>query len=64
MNVGELLTDESRMIVVAVYSLLLAHPGPIFGRSDANSYESDVTASSNTFSEKADPETTITQRNA
>lgn len=43
------------MIVIAVYSLIVAHPGPIFGRSDANVYESDVTATSDGFTAKAEP---------
>lgn len=50
------------MIVLAVYSLVIAHPGPIFGRSDANTYETDVTATSDAFTEKAEPGMSTTQQ--
>lgn len=55
LNTRDLLTNDCRMIVIAVYSLIVAHPGPIFGRSDANVYESDVTATSDGFTAKAEP---------
>ena len=51
------------MIILAVYSLIIAHPGPVFGRSDANIYESNVTAASDGFTEKAEPGIPATQRN-
>lgn len=53
---------EGVMIVLAVYSLVIAHPGPIFGRSDANTYETDVTATSDAFTEKAEPGMSTTQQ--
>ena len=43
------------MIVLALYSLMIAHPGPIFAPSDANIYESNVTATSDGFTEKEEP---------
>ena len=49
------------MIVLAVYSLAIAHPGPGFGRPNAEIYEPDVTPNSHGFTEKADPGTSITQ---
>ena len=49
------------MIVIAVYSLIIAHPGPVFGRSDANVYESNVTAASDGFTEKAEPGVSATE---
>ncbi len=42
------------MIVLAIYALIIAHPGPIFRNSGANNYESHVTATSNDFTEKAE----------
>lgn len=50
------------MIVIAVYSLIIAHPGPIFGRSDANVYESEVIATSDGFTEKVEPGISATQQ--
>lgn len=47
---------EYRMIILAVYALVVAHPGPVFGQSDANIYESNVTAASDGFAEKAGDE--------
>ena len=49
------LTHEYSMIILALYSLVIAHPGPIFAPSDANIYESNVTATSNGFTEKEEP---------
>lgn len=56
------LGNEHRMIVIAVYSLIIAHPGPIFGRSDANVYESEVIATSDGFTEKVEPGISATQQ--
>ena len=50
-----------RMIVLAVYALLIAHPGPIFGDSDAG-YGSDAMAASDGYNEKADPGMETTER--
>ena len=50
------------MSVLAVYALVVAHPGPVFGRSDANMYESDVTAPSDGGTEKAEPGISATQQ--
>lgn len=50
------------MSVLAVYSLVIAHPGPVIGRSDANTYESDVASTSDGFPEKAEPVTPTTQQ--
>lgn len=52
---------EGVMIVLAIFSLVIAHPGPIFRHSDANIYEHDVTATSDGFTEKAEPGMSITQ---
>lgn len=41
------------MSVLAVYSLVVAHPGPMYERSDI--YESDVIATSDDFREKSEP---------
>ncbi len=46
------LTVGYRMSVLAVYSLVLAQPGPIFGRSDANI---NVATTSAGVTEKAEP---------
>ena len=43
------------MSVLAVYSLIIAQPGPIFGKSDAHKYESNVTAASEGITEKPEP---------
>lgn len=51
------------MSVLAVYALVVAHPGPVFGRSDANMYESDVTAPSDGRTEKVEPGISATQQN-
>ncbi|CAD6593741.1 MAG: hypothetical protein ASARMPRED_007904 [Alectoria sarmentosa] len=53
---------EGVMSVLAVYALVVAHPGPVFGRSDANMYESDVTAPSDGGTEKAEPGISATQQ--
>lgn len=58
------LISEYRMSVLAVYSLAISHPGPIFGQSDANVYESNVRVASDSFTEKADPESLTTQDNS
>ena len=50
------------MSVLAVYSLVIAHPGPIFGRTDANIYEANVTATSDRFTENAEPEMSTTRQ--
>ena len=63
LNEKNLLISEYRMIILAVYALMIAHPGPVFGRSDANIYESNITATSNGFTEKAEPEISTTQQN-
>lgn len=42
------------MSTAAVYSLVIAHPGPIFRQSGANVYESNVIAASDGFTEKAE----------
>ncbi len=46
------LTIGYRMSVLAVYSLVLAQPGPIFGRSDA---KINVATTSADVTEKAEP---------
>ena len=51
------------MIILAVYALMIAHPGPVFGQSDANIYESNVTAAGDGFTEKAEPGVSTTQHN-
>ena len=51
------------MIVLAIYSLVIAHPGPIFAPSDANIYESNITATSNGFTEKEEPGMAARQQN-
>ena len=61
MKVRHILTNEYRMSVLAVYSLVIAHPGPIFGRSNANIYESNVTATSDGFTENSQPEMSATR---
>ena len=58
-----MLIDEYRMSVLAVYSLAIAHPGPIFAGSDANIYESNVTASSDGFTGNAEPEMSAMRQN-
>lgn len=58
------LISEYRMSVLAVYSLVISHPGPIFGRSNANMYETNVPTASNSFTEKADLESSITHHNS
>ena len=50
------------MIVLAIFSLVIAHPGPIFAPSDANIYESNVTATSHGFTEKEEPGMTARQQ--
>ena len=62
LNARNLLTNWYRMSVLAVYSLVIAHPGPILGRSDANIYESDITGTSNGFTEKEEPGMSTTQQ--
>ena len=57
------LISENRMIVLAVYALMIAHPGPVFGQSDANIYESNVTATGDGFTEKAEPGVSTNQHN-
>ena len=54
LNAGSLLTNEYRMIVLAIYSLVIAHPGPIFDRRGADFHESDVNVTSNDFAEKVE----------
>ena len=61
LNARILLNREYRMIIIAVYSLAVAHPGPGFGSSTAAIYESDVAATSDGFTEKAEPGMSITQ---
>ena len=51
------------MIILAVYALMIAHPGPVFGRSDANMYESNITTAGDGFTEKPEPEISTTQHN-
>ena len=63
LNEKNLLISEYRMIILAVYALMIAHPGPVFGRSDANIYESNLTAAGNGFTEKAEPGVSTTQHN-
>ena len=48
------------MIILAVYALMVAHPGPVFGRSDANMYDSNMAGASDGFTEKAEPDTSTT----
>ena len=45
------------MIILAVYALMIAHPGPVFGPSDANIYEANVSAAAGAdgFIEKGEP---------
>ena len=62
MKVRNILIKEYRMSVLAVYSLVIAHPGPVIGRSDANTYESDVASTSDGFPDKAEPVTPTTQQ--
>ena len=62
LNNEDRLINECRMSVLAVYALVVAHPGPVFGRSDANMYESDVTAPSDGGTEKAEPGISATQQ--
>ena len=50
------------MIILAIYSLMIAHPGPIFAPSDANIYDSNVAATSNGFTEKEEPGTAARQQ--
>ena len=61
--VNNSLTYVHRMSVLAVYSLVVAHPGPVFGRSDVNIYESNLTVASDNFAEKAEPGVSTTQHN-
>ena len=61
-KVRNILINDYRMSLLAVYSLVIAQPGPIFGRSDANIYESDITATSHGFTEKAEPGMSTTQQ--
>ena len=63
LNVNDPLTYVYRMSVLAVYALVIAHPGPIFGRSDANIYESNATPLSDNLTEKAEPGVSTTQYN-
>ena len=51
------------MVILAVYALMIAHPGPVFGQSDANIYEANVTAAGDGFGEKAEPGVSTTQQN-
>lgn len=57
-----MLIEKYRMSVLAVYSLVIAHPGPIFGRTDANIYESNITATSDGFTENAEQEMSATRQ--
>ena len=43
------------MIILAVYALMIAHPGPVFGQSDKNVYEPNILAAGDGFAEKAEP---------
>ena len=55
MKAINILINNYRMSLLAVYSLVIAQPGPIFGRSDANIYESDLAVTSDGFTGKAEP---------